>query len=156
MSIPWEMTRSRRSAALPLATYRAGETVLAAGSKSRRLLILKTGAVVVLKDSVEIARVDEPGAIFGELSALSDLPHTAGVRALEDAQFHIADATLPSKDPVVLLQVARILARRIVVANRNLVELKNKFQEGQSPKTLSKTFEKIQEVLSIGGASFET
>jgi len=90
------MTRSRRSAALPLATYRAGETVLAAGSKSRRLLILKTGAVVVLKDSVEIARVDEPGAIFGELSALSDLPHTAGVRALEDAQFHIADATLPS------------------------------------------------------------
>ena len=49
---------------LPLANYRAGETVLTAGSKSRRLLILKSGAVVVLKDSIEIARVEEPGAVF--------------------------------------------------------------------------------------------
>lgn len=142
--------------ALPLATYRAGESVLVAGSKSGRLLILKTGAVVVLKDSVEIARVDEPGAIFGELSALLDLPHTADVRALEDSQFHVADAALPSKNPVVLFQVAKILARRIVTANRNLVELKNKLQEGQSPRRLSKMLEKVQEVLSIGGASFET
>jgi CRP/FNR family transcriptional regulator, cyclic AMP receptor protein len=128
--------------ALPLATYRAGESVLVAGSKSGRLLILKTGAVVVLKDSVEIARVD--------------LPHTADVRALEDSQFHVADAALPSKNPVVLFQVAKILARRIVTANRNLVELKNKLQEGQSPRRLSKMLEKVQEVLSIGGASFET
>ena len=39
---------------LPLANYRAGETVLTAGSKSRRLLILKSGAVVVLKDSSKL------------------------------------------------------------------------------------------------------
>jgi len=57
-------------ALLPLANYRAGETVLTAGSKSGRLLILKSGAVVILKDSIEIARVEEPGAVFGELSAL--------------------------------------------------------------------------------------
>jgi len=70
-------------ALLPLANYRAGETVLTAGSKSGRLLILKSGAVVILKDSIEIARVEEPGAVFGELSALLDQPHTADVRALE-------------------------------------------------------------------------
>ena len=98
-------------AGLPLATYRAGETVLAAGSKSGRLLILKSGAVVILKDSIEIARVEESGAVFGELSALLDLPHTADVRALEDSQFHVADAALSVRDPVVLLQVAKILAR---------------------------------------------
>jgi len=57
-------------ALLPLANYRAGETVLTAGSKSGRLLILKSGAVIILKDSIEIARVEEPGAVFGELSAL--------------------------------------------------------------------------------------
>jgi signal-transduction protein with cAMP-binding, CBS, and nucleotidyltransferase domain len=57
-------------ALLPLANYRAGETVLTAGSKSGRLLILKSGAVVILKDSIEIARVEESGAVFGELSAL--------------------------------------------------------------------------------------
>jgi CRP/FNR family transcriptional regulator, cyclic AMP receptor protein len=143
-------------AALPLATYRAGETIMTAGSKSGRLLILKRGAVVVLNDSIEIARVDEPGAVLGELSALLDQPHTADVQALEDSQFHIADAALPEKDPVMLLHVARILARRIVVANRSLVELKKQLQAGQSPSALRKMLEKVQEVLSVGGASYET
>ena len=37
-------------ALLPLATYRAGETILTEGSKSDRLLILKKGAVAIIKD----------------------------------------------------------------------------------------------------------
>ena len=84
----------KKLAALPLVTYRAGETVLTAGSKTGQLLILKTGTVVILKDSIEIARVEEPGAVIGELSALLDRPHTADVRILEDSQFHVADAAL--------------------------------------------------------------
>ena len=63
-------------ATLPLATYQAGETVLAAGTTTGRLLILKKGAVTVEKEGVEIAKVKEPGAIFGELSALLNQPFT--------------------------------------------------------------------------------
>jgi hypothetical protein len=37
----------KRIGALPLATYKAGETVLAAGSRTGRLLILKTGKVSI-------------------------------------------------------------------------------------------------------------
>jgi hypothetical protein len=81
-------------AGLPLVTYRAGETILSAGLKTGRLLILKTGAVLILQDSIEIA-MDHPGAVFGEVSALLEQPHAADVRALEDSQFHVAD-TLPS------------------------------------------------------------
>ncbi|MGA8615475.1 MAG: cyclic nucleotide-binding domain-containing protein [Xanthobacteraceae bacterium] len=143
-------------ATLPLATYRAGETILTAGSKSGRLLILKKGAVVILNDSIEIARVKEPGAVFGELSALLDQPHTADVRALEDSQFHLADAALPGKDLVALLHIAKILAGRIVEANRNVVELKKQIQAVGSPSALSKLIQKIEEVLSVGGASFES
>src|SRR5262245_8899902 len=66
----------RKLATLPLVTYRAGETVLSAASTTGRLLILKEGAVVVVKEGVEIARVTEPGAVFGELSVLLDQPHT--------------------------------------------------------------------------------
>jgi CRP/FNR family transcriptional regulator, cyclic AMP receptor protein len=69
---------------LPLAAYAAGEAVLTAGSKTARLYILKTGAVVVRKDGIELARVAEPGTVFGELSALLEIPHTADVRAVED------------------------------------------------------------------------
>ena len=67
-------------AALPIVTYEAGETVIADGSRTGRLLILKNGTVTVLKDDKEIAKVAEP--VFGELSVLLDQPHTAEVRAL--------------------------------------------------------------------------
>ncbi|HXW40446.1 MAG TPA: cyclic nucleotide-binding domain-containing protein, partial [Xanthobacteraceae bacterium] len=56
----------RRLAALPVASYGAGETVLAEGSKTGQLLILKTGAVAIVKNGTEIATVAEPGAVFGE------------------------------------------------------------------------------------------
>ena len=47
----------RKLATLPLVTYQAGETVLSAASTTGRLLILKEGAVAVVKEGVEIARV---------------------------------------------------------------------------------------------------
>ena len=59
-------------ATLPLSTYQAGETVIADGSTTGRLLILKRGTVAIVKEGTEIARVVEPGAVFGELSVLLD------------------------------------------------------------------------------------
>jgi len=137
-------------AILPLEAYAAGETILRAGLKTGRLLILKSGSVVILKDSLEIARVEQPGAVFGELAALLEQPHAADVRALQDSQFHVADAALLIKDPVALLYVARILAQRLVVADSGLVELKKQLQAGQPPSALGKTIEKLQEVLKVG------
>ena len=129
-------------AALPLATYQPDEIVLAAGSKTSRLLILRKGAVAVIREGVEIAKVTEPGAVFGEISALLDTPHTADVRALETSQFHVADPAL-LQDPAALLYVAAILARRLVDANQALIELTSQLQVG------NKTVEKIQQL--IGG-----
>ena len=60
----------RRIGTMPLTTYQPGETVLAAGTKTGRLLILKKGAVTIRKNGTVIAEVTEPGAVFGELSAL--------------------------------------------------------------------------------------
>ena len=134
----------RRLAALPLTTYQHGETVLAAGSKTGRLLILRKGAVAIIKEGIEVAKVTEPGAVLGELSALLDQPHTADVRALETSQFHVADAVaLLTQDPVALLYVAAALARRLDGANQALIGLKSQLQVGQ------KTVEKIEEL--IGG-----
>jgi CRP-like cAMP-binding protein len=81
-------------ATLPIATYEAGETVLAAGTTTGRLLILRRGAVTIQKEGTEIAEVTEPGAIFGELSALLNQPHTADVRTLESSEFHVGRAEL--------------------------------------------------------------
>jgi CRP/FNR family transcriptional regulator, cyclic AMP receptor protein len=135
-------------AALPLATFRPNETVLSAGSKTGRLLILKEGAVVIVEDGIEIAKVTEPGAVFGEVSALLDTPHTADVRALESSQFYVADANL-LQDKAALRHVAAILARRLVDANEAFIELKRYLEVGKPRDVVNKAVEKIQEL--IGG-----
>ncbi len=92
--------------------------------------------------------------MFGELSALLDQPHTADVRALATSQFHVADASnLLAQDPVTLLYVAEVLARRLDGANRALIELENQLQAGQPRDVINKTVEKVEEILGVGGAN---
>ena len=139
-----------RLGALPLATYKIGETVLASGSRTGRLLILKKGAVTIIKETINIAKVTEPGAVLGELSALLDQPHTADVHATETSQFYVADAALLVQDPIVLLYVAGVLAQRLVGANQALIELKGQLQAGQSRSMIGNTIEKIEGLLGPG------
>src|SRR5262249_5876606 len=82
-----EYTAQNSIAALPVVIYQAGETVIVDGSRTAWLLILKKGAVAILKEGIEIAKVTEPGAVFGELSVLLDQPNKMNVRALEASQF---------------------------------------------------------------------
>jgi CRP/FNR family transcriptional regulator, cyclic AMP receptor protein len=143
-----------RLAALPVATYQLGETVLAAGATSGKLLVLKTGAVEVMKEGVQIAEVSEPGAVFGELSMLLDQPHTADVRALEVTEFHVADAaSLLTDDPATVLYVAMLLARRLDATNRTLIEVKHQLQTGQPRGMISRTVDKAEEMLNYGGGA---
>ena len=144
----------KKLATLPLATYQAGETALSATSTTGRLLILKEGAVIVVKEGVEIASVVEPGAVFGELSVLLNQPHTADVRAVTASQFYVADAaTLLTSDPTALLYVATVLAQRLDSANRSLLELKRQVQAGESRDVIGRTVEKIEGLLGETGAN---
>jgi len=146
--IPDSASFLKRIGALPLVTYQAGENVLTAGSRTGRLLILKKGAVVVVKDTIEIAKVAEPGAVFGELSALLDQPHSADVRALETSQFHVADAdALLVQDPLVLLYVATVLARRLDAATHVLIELKSQVRASQPGSEIGETIDKMEGLL---------
>jgi CRP-like cAMP-binding protein len=149
--LPNTVELERKLARLPLATYQAGETVLSAASRTGRLLILQEGAVAVVKEGVEIAKVTEPGAVFGELSVLLDQPHIADVRALTTSKFHVADAaTLLRIDPVALLYVATVMARRLDEATRTVIELRRQVQAGEPRGLIGKTVEKIEGVLSTG------
>ena len=106
---------------LPLATYRAGEDVLVAGASTGRLLFLKDGAVAVTMQGTEIAIVDEPGAVFGEISALLNQPHSADVCALRPSHFYVGDAALLGYSAGALFYVAQALAQRLDRANEALV-----------------------------------
>ena len=146
-------------AALPLTKFQAGEVVLLAGSRSEQLLFLKKGTVAVVKDGIEIARVTESGAVFGELSVLLNQPHTADVRAVEASQFHVASADILARDPLVLFYVAALLARRLNPTNRVFVELKTQLKADQRGGIVEKTIEKMEGllggVLRLSAQSFE-
>ena len=145
----------KRLAALPLTAYDAGTIVFTEGTKTGRLLILKSGLVSVVKGGTEIAQVAEPGVIFGELSALLDQPHTADVRTVETSHFHVADAAaLLGQDPVALLYIATALARRLNDANRAFLVLKSQLEAGDPPGLIDKTVERIEGLLSAIGAGY--
>ena len=143
----WQSIWQNKLAALPLKGFGAGETVFAESSKTGQLFILKSGT--------EIATVADQGAIFGELSALLDQPHTADVRTLEPSQFHVADAvTLLTKDAAALLYVAMILARRVDAANRALLELRGELYVGEPIGLIDSAIGRIQGLLSAIGDGY--
>ena len=104
---------------------------MAQGDQHGLLLVLIEGAVEVLKDDVRVARSREPGSLFGELSLLLDVPHTATVRTTEPSTFYV----LPDpkahlrENPDAALQLCKVLARRIDALNRYLVDIKHQFQD---------------------------
>jgi CRP/FNR family transcriptional regulator, cyclic AMP receptor protein len=150
--IPDFATLERRLAGLPVVKHPAREVVLTAGSKTGGLLFLRIGTVEVVKDGVQIASVNAPGSVFGELAVLLDQPHTADVRTLEQSEFYVAEApAILAGDPTVALYVAAILARRLDAANRWLVAVKRQLHAGESPSAIGKAIDKVEELLSYGG-----
>ena len=150
--VPDAAVFEKRLAGLPVVKHPAREVILAAGSKTGRLLFLRSGAVEIIKDGEKIANVSAPGAVFGEQAVLLDQPHTADVRTLEQSEFYVADAqAMLAGDPTVALYVAAILARRLDAANRSLIEVKHQLQAGESLSVIGKTVEKMEEVLSHSG-----
>ena len=134
---------------LPVLSFQPGEMVLAAGSATGRLLVLRQGAVEILRDGIQIARVSDAGAVFGELAALLNLPHTADVRALEQCEFSVADATtLLTESPTTLLYVAALLARRLDGANTALLQVKRQLRDSKSHNEIAKSVANLEELLS--------
>ena len=150
--IPNFETLERRLARLPVVTHRAREAVLTAGSKTGELLFLRSGAVEVVKDGMQIANVSARGSVFGELAVLLDQPHTADVRALEQSEFYVANAQATlAVNPTVALYVSATLARRLNAANRLLIEVKHQLKAGEPPSVIGKVVEKVEELLSCSG-----
>jgi CRP/FNR family transcriptional regulator, cyclic AMP receptor protein len=138
---------------LPISTFEPGETVLAAGSTTGQLFVLRKGVVEVVRDGLRIATVSEPGAAFGELSVILDKPHTADVRAVERSEFHVAKASsLLTEDVAALLYVSAILARRLDTANEVIVEIKRELESAKRP-AITKALEKLEKLLSPAGAN---
>jgi CRP-like cAMP-binding protein len=108
-----------------------GAVLIEEGERSGRLFVLAAGTLEVHRGDVAFATASEPGAVFGEMSVLLDLPHTASVRALTPAWVYVIEqaAAFLAAHPDAALPIATLLARRLQHATTYLVDLKHQFQD---------------------------
>jgi CRP/FNR family transcriptional regulator, cyclic AMP receptor protein len=110
--------------------FETGQVVVEQGKRTNLLFFLIEGAVEVVKDGVPVATASQPGAVFGELSALLGGNHTATVRALKPSSFHIVQnpREFLETSPLICLHVCELVARRLDALNKYLVDVKQQFE----------------------------
>ena len=113
----------------PLLTFEAGTTLLSEGETSGHLYVLKDGAVEVLRGDTQVAVIEEPGAVFGEMSVLLSRPHTASVRALRVISVHAFDdaESFLRSNPQIAFHIGQLLAGRLNAATTYLADIKQQF-----------------------------
>ena len=117
------------AADLPTESLPAGAVLIEEGAPPSRLLVLVSGSVTVERDGVAFARIDTPGAVFGEMSAVLEKPATATVRAASDVEVRVVDdpLTFLSDHPGAALAVLKMTAARLDGLTQYLVDVKQQF-----------------------------
>ena len=139
-----------RLGGFPLSRFEPGQAVLSQATATGRLLFLREGVVDVALEDVFIARVSEPGAVFGDVSFLLDQPHGAAVIAAEASRFHVVEnpEAFLEAEPRIAIYVARILAWRLNAVNHLLAEARHRFEEPDRPPAyLQETLERMGHAL---------
>jgi CRP/FNR family cyclic AMP-dependent transcriptional regulator len=139
--------------AFPIRVYEAGDVVIHESSTTERLWVLQHGVVDVVKDDVPLARVEEPGAVFGEMALILGRAHTANVLAVASSSFFVVDGAQAylEAEPEMARYVLRVLAGRLDAANRFLIDARTAYLEaGQRHGVLDEMFSKIGRALHIG------
>lgn len=116
---------------LPEGTFGPGEVLLAEGERAGILYILAEGEVEVLKGDFQVSTVSEPGAIFGEISVLLDIPHMATVKTLTHCRAYVVQQAgeFLQSNADITYQLARLLAQRLYGVTSYLVDLKGQFED---------------------------
>lgn len=114
----------------PIERYEPGATLIDEGRRSGRLFVLMNGEVEVLRGGTSVAVISEAGAVFGEMSVLLDLPHTATVRARTPVAVRAPEdaATFLRQHPEIAFYLARLLAQRLNAATTYLVDVKRQYE----------------------------
>jgi CRP-like cAMP-binding protein len=117
------------TAELPERAIPDGVDVIVEGEPVPHLLVLVSGAVEVSRESVPVSVIAEPGAIFGEVSALLSAPASATVRTRGACAFRFCEepGAFLRDHPQLAITVAQMLARRVDALTRYLVDLRSQY-----------------------------
>jgi CRP/FNR family transcriptional regulator, cyclic AMP receptor protein len=106
-------------------TFKPGDVLIREGGQDGKLYVLIDGQAEVLRKDTQVSYIDEPGSIFGEMSLLLDMPHSATVKALSDTRAYVIDDAIKflQSDAEIAIHVASLLARRLYYTTSYLVDL---------------------------------
>ena len=116
---------------LPQIHFEEGEVLLAEGISSDKLFVLCEGVIEVFRADDTIAMVSEPGAVFGEMSVLLGIEHTASVRTKSASTLYLIEGAKKflAQNPAFLMPVACMLAARLRNSTTYLIDLKRQFRD---------------------------
>jgi CRP-like cAMP-binding protein len=119
---------------LPERLFGPGEVLLEENGRDGILYVLIEGEVEVLKGKTQVNTQSEPGAIFGELAVLLDIPHTATVKAVSPSRTYVIGhaGDFLQSHPDLTFQLAKLLAKRLSSITTYLVDLKSQFEDQQN------------------------
>ena len=108
-----------------IVSFAPGAVLLPEGVRLGKLYVLIEGEIEVVRRDTQVTHVDEPGSIFGEMSVLLDMPHSATVKALSQVKvYEVEDAyDFLEQHPEISLHLATLLARRLYYTTSYLVDL---------------------------------
>lgn len=114
----------------PVCSYEAGTVIIEEGTRTNALYILKTGKVSIFKGSIPITINATPGAVFGEISILMEVNHSATVKAVEKTELHRIQDPLSylESHPKLILHISKILAERVFAMTTYLADLKKQYK----------------------------
>ncbi len=116
---------------LPEVSVEPGVVLLAEGAKSGSIFILIEGEVDVLKREFRIAKVNEPGSLLGEMSALLDIPHMASVVAKKSSRLYKIENQsdfLKTKTEFTY-PLAVLLAKRLNTITNYLADIREQYND---------------------------
>lgn len=116
---------------LPERVFAAGDVLMSEGGTDKLLYVLIEGAVDIFKGDVLVNHQDEAGGIYGELSILLDVPHTATVKAAAPTRIYCIENAneFLRQHPDLSYQLAILLARKLNSVTTYLADLKIQFQD---------------------------
>lgn len=146
---------------LPEKTFRQGDILMAEGGSDKRIYILIEGGVNIYKGDILVSSQSDPGAIYGELAVLLDVPHTATVKASMLSRTYVVEEAVEflRSHPDLSFQLASLLARKLNSITSYLADLKQQFHDrddhlGMVDEVLASLLHEQVEELEPGSARY--
>jgi len=116
---------------LPEVSVEPGEVLLAEGTKSGLIFILIEGEVDILKKDFRIGKLDQPGSLIGEISALLDIPHIASVVAKSSSRLYKIEnqSDFLKSNTEFTYPLAIILAKKLNTITNYLADIREQYND---------------------------